>query len=77
LPDTAAVQSEAGDEAIAGSDIDVLVDYGPGARLSHVRVFALQERFEDSGTPRTLLQTSCGERLLVRRLAACAAAGAG
>lgn len=69
--------SVARDEAVAGSDVDVLVDYEPGARLSYVRVFALQERLEDAGTPRTLLQTSRGERLLVRRLAACSAAGAG
>jgi predicted nucleotidyltransferase len=38
--------SVARDEAEAGSDVDVLVDYEPGTRLSYFRVFELQERLE-------------------------------
>lgn len=34
-------------EAEAGSDVDVLVDYEPGTRLSYFRVFELQERLEE------------------------------
>ena len=36
-------RDEAGDE----SDVDVLVDYLPGTRLSYFRVFELQERLEE------------------------------
>src|SRR5665648_282455 len=39
--------SVARDEASDGSDIDVLVDYEPGTRLSYFRVFYLQERLEE------------------------------
>ncbi len=36
-------RDEAGDE----SDVDVLVDYQPGTRLSYFRLFDLQERLEE------------------------------
>ncbi|MEI6449082.1 MAG: nucleotidyltransferase domain-containing protein [Actinomycetes bacterium] len=39
--------SVARDEAGAGSDVDVLVDYEPGTRLSCFRVFELRERLEE------------------------------
>jgi uncharacterized protein len=39
--------SVARDEAGEESDVDVLVDYLPGTRLSYFRVFELQERLED------------------------------
>ena len=45
--DLAIFGSVARDEAGDGSDIDVLVDYEPGARLSYFRVFDLQERLEE------------------------------
>ena len=38
--------SVARDEAEADSDVDVLVDYEPGTKLSYFRVFELQERLE-------------------------------
>ena len=38
--------SVARDEAGDGSDVDVLVDYEPGIRLSYFRLFDLQERLE-------------------------------
>ncbi len=39
--------SVARDEASADSDVDVLVDYRPGTRLSYFRLFDLQERLEE------------------------------
>jgi len=36
-----------GSVARDGSDVDVLVDYEPGTRLSYFRVFDLQERLEE------------------------------
>ena len=40
--------SVAGDKAGDDGDLDVLVDYLPGRRLSDLRVFDLQERLEES-----------------------------
>ena len=39
--------SVARDEAAADSDVDVLVDYLPGTKLSYFRLFDLQERLEE------------------------------
>ena len=39
--------SVARDEARDGSDVDVLVEYLPGTRLSYFRVFDLQDRLEE------------------------------
>ena len=39
--------SVARDEAAADSDVDVLVEYLPGTRLSYFRVFDLQDRLEE------------------------------
>ena len=39
--------SVARDEADDESDVDVLVDYLPGTKLSYFRVFELQERLEE------------------------------
>jgi predicted nucleotidyltransferase len=45
--DLAIFGSVARDEAGADSDVDVLVDYLPGTRLSYFRLFELQERLEE------------------------------
>ena len=39
--------SVARDEAATDSDVDVLVDYLPGTKLSYFRLFDLQERLEE------------------------------
>jgi predicted nucleotidyltransferase len=54
------------DEAGAGSDVDVLVDYEPGTRLSYFRVFELQEHLEELLGARVDLVTMGGLRSELR-----------
>jgi len=58
--------SVARDEAGAGSDVDVLVDYEPGTRLSYFRVFELRERLEELLDAKVDLVTMGGLRQELR-----------
>jgi uncharacterized protein len=60
--------SVARDEAAPGSDVDVLVEYEPGTRLSYFRVFELQERLEDLLGARVDLVTLGGLRSELREV---------
>ncbi|HZL63814.1 MAG TPA: nucleotidyltransferase family protein [Thermoleophilia bacterium] len=58
--------SVARDEAGTDSDVDVLVDYLPGAKLSYFRLFDLQERLEELLDARVDLVTMGGLRRELR-----------
>jgi predicted nucleotidyltransferase len=58
--------SVARDEATEGSDVDVLVDYHPGTKLSYFRLFDLQERLEELLGARVDLVTVRGLRSELR-----------
>jgi uncharacterized protein len=64
--DLAVFGSVARDEAGEGSDVDVLVDYVPGTRLSYFRVFELQERLEELLGAKVDLVTMGGLRAELR-----------
>ena len=55
------------DELEDGSDVDVLVDYEPGTRLSYFRVFELQERLEGLLNAKVDLVTMGGLRSELRK----------
>ena len=58
--------SVARDEAGDGSDIDVLVDFEPGTRLSYFRVFDRQERLKELLGTKVDLVTTGGLRSELR-----------
>ena len=58
--------SVARDEAGAGRDVDVLVDYEPGTRLSYFRVFELREHLEELLDAKVDLVTMGGLRRELR-----------
>lgn len=64
--DLAIFGSVARGEATARSDIDILVDYEPGARLSYFRLFDLQERLEELLGAKVDLVTMRGLRAELR-----------
>jgi len=58
--------SVARDEAATDSDVDVLVDYLPGTKLSYFRLFDLQERLEELLGAKVDLVTKGGLRRELR-----------